>query len=542
MHVAAVAPEVTEEISLPPLGAEVRALLVWPRFPPSFWGFNAMLDVLPEKSVLPPLGLITVAALCPPHWKLRLIDRAFDELGDEDLRWANLVMISAMHAQREDAVNTLQRARALGVRTIIGGPFASSQPSFFTELADHLVIGEPDDVFAGIARDLEEGTAKALYHVHDKPELADSPIPRFDLLAMQKYSSLSVQFSRGCPFQCEFCDIITIYGRKPRTKAPSRLLAELDAIREAGWRKQVFIVDDNFIGNHKRALELALELAEWQKKHEHPFIFYTEASIDLAQREQLIDAMVAANFFYVFIGVETPDATALKEAKKFQNLGLNQLDCIHFIQRRGLWVTAGFIIGFDSDTSDIFDRQVEFIERSAILWAMTGFLQAPPTTPLFERVRKEGRLIETSLATSNFSSPNFVTRLPLVELLAGLCSMLRRIYSPDAFVKRAIRTLEYWNPKAQQHAPPVSFWYQFKVVIGSLWKQGLLGDYRKQYWELLGQLLGRWGRDRRKLYLGFVMLLSAHHFLRYARDVIEELESEIARIESSSRTAALGSE
>jgi radical SAM superfamily enzyme YgiQ (UPF0313 family) len=486
-----------------------------------------MLALLPERAVLPPLGLLTVAALCPSHWELRLIDLAFEELSDDDMRWANLIMVSAMHAQRADTVRTLDRARALGVRTIIGGPFVSSQPSFFETLADHIVIGEPDDVFEQIARDLEKGEAQHVYHIHDKPDLSRTPAPRFDLLKLDNYSSLSVQFSRGCPFQCEFCDIITIYGRKPRTKPTQKLIAELDAIREAGWRKQVFLVDDNFIGNHKRALELALELGEWQERHHHPFIFYTEASIDLAQRVELLDAMARANFFYVFIGVETPDAAALTEAKKFQNLRLDALDCIHFIQRRGLWVTAGFIVGFDSDTSDIFDRQVEFIENAAIPWAMTGFLQAPPTTPLFDRVRKEGRLIETSEATSNFSPPNFVTVLPLPELLSGLRSMLHRIYSPEAFCNRAIRALEYWNPRAHQHAPPVAFWYQFKVVLGSMWQQGVRGNYRRQYWDFLGKLVGRWGRDRRKLYLGFVALLSAHHFLKYAADIVRELDAEL---------------
>ena len=523
---------VSREALLPPLGASVRALLVWPRFPPSFWGFDDMLALLPEKAVLPPLGLLTVAALCPSHWQLRLIDLAFDELRDDDLRWASLVMVSAMHAQRADAVRTLERARALGVRTIIGGPFVSSQPGFFDALADHLVIGEPDDVFGAIAANLENGTARHVYEVHEKPDLSRTPTPRFDLLKMDNYSCLSVQFSRGCPFQCEFCDIITIYGRRPRTKPTERLLAELDAIREAGWRKQVFVVDDNFIGNHKRALELANAMAAWQERHHHPFIFYTEASIDLAQREDLIEAMVRANFFYVFIGVETPDAAALTEAKKFQNLRLDALECIHFIQRRGLWVTAGFIVGFDCDASDIFDRQVEFIERAAIPWAMTGFLQAPPTTPLFERVRREGRLLESSLATSNFSPPNFVTRLPLRELLGGLRGMLLRVYDPDAFCRRAIRALEYWNPRSHQHAPPVSLWYQVKVVLASMWRQGVLGSYRKEYWTFLGQLVGRWGTDRRKLYLGFVTLLSAQHFLRYAEEVVNEIEAEMRAAET----------
>ena len=516
---------------LAPLGRDVRALLVWPAFPPSFWSFDSTLDLLPEKAVLPPLGLITVAALCPAHWLLRLVDLAFDDLGDEDLRWANLVMISAMHAQRAGAVHVLERARALGVRTIVGGPFVSSQPEFFLPLADHLVIGEPDDVFAGITADLETGRAQRVYRIEQKPDLSRTPPPRFDLLKLETYTSLSVQFSRGCPFQCEFCDIITIYGRKARTKTPARLLAELDIIRRAGWRKQVFIVDDNFIGNPKGALELAQELGDWQERHEYPFIFYTEASIDLARREALIEAMVRANFFYVFIGVETPDAAALREAKKFQNLALDPLDSIHFIQRRGLWVTAGFIVGFDSDTGDIFDRQADFIHRAAIPWAMTGFLQAPPTTPLFERMKREGRLIETSQAVSNFNSPNFKTRLPLGELLGGLRGMLLRIYSPEAFFERAIHALERWKPRARQHTPPVSFGYRVRVVVGSLWRQGVCGGYRRRYWRFLGELIVRWARDPRKMYIGFLTLLSAHHFIRYAADVAKDLEQEMRTAE-----------
>jgi radical SAM superfamily enzyme YgiQ (UPF0313 family) len=494
-----------------------------------------MLDIVPEESVLPPLGLITVAALCPPHWQLRLVDLAFDELGDEDLRWANLVMVSAMHAQRAGSVEVLRRARALGARTMIGGPFVSSEPTFFADLADHLVLGEPDEVFAAIARDLEGGSARHVYHVHDRPDLSLTPAPRFDLLKMEKYSSLSVQFSRGCPFQCEFCDIITIYGRRPRTKSVRQLVAELDLIREAGWRKQVFLVDDNFIGNHRRALELARELGAWQRRHGYPFVFYTEASVDLARREELIQAMVEANFFYVFVGVETPDAAGLREAKKIQNLSVDPLDAVRFIQRRGLWVTAGFIVGFDSDRPDIFDRQVDYIEKAAIPWAMTGFLQAPPTTPLFERMAREGRLVESSQAVSNFSVPNFVTRMPLPELLAGLRGVLQRLYAPEAFLRRGVRALEHWKPRRDQHAPPVPLRYRVSVVARSLWWQGVRGEYRRSYWDFLIRLVVRWRRDPRKLYLGFIVLLSAHHFIRYAARVVRELESAMREAGASPR-------
>jgi radical SAM superfamily enzyme YgiQ (UPF0313 family) len=486
-----------------------------------------LLEIAPEGAIMPPLGLITVAALCPEHWQIRLVDRAFEELEAGDLEWANLVMVSAMHAQREDAFRTLELARALGRRTIVGGPYASSQPEVLAPLADHVVAGEPDDTFGQIARELELGTAKAVYRIADKPDLRNTPPPRFDLLNLSRYTSMPVQFSRGCPFQCEFCDIITIYGRRPRTKSPGQLIAELDLLREAGWNKQVFIVDDNFIGNHRKALELAEALASWQERHHHPFIFHTEASIDLAQRPGLIDAMVRANFLYVFIGVETPSVQSLQETKKFQNLRCDQLESIRYIQLRGLWVTAGFIVGFDSDGADIFDRQIEFIERAAIPWAMVGVLQAPPTTALFDRLLREGRLILESTATSNFSPPDFRTVMPLADLLGGMRRLLLEIYPPERFYERAWRSLAGWRPRKAQHAPPVGILYQIQVVLRSLWIQGVRAPYRAVYWRFLARLLARWSGDRRKLWLGFVVLMSGHHFISYAAETAAELSSAI---------------
>ena len=257
--------------SFPPLGTNLKVLLVWPRFPPSFWGFEGVLQMLPEAAMTPPLGLITVAALCPSTWTLRLLDHAFDEITDDDYRWADLVMVSSMHAQRVDALAVLAGARACGTRTFIGGPWASSEPERLEKFADHVLVGEAEEVLAGIAADLEQGTARAVYKVADKPDMSASPIPRFDLLRREMYTSMPVQFSRGCPFQCEFCDIITIYGRRPRVKAPAQLIAELDMLRSLGWRNEVFIVDDNFIGNSKNALALAHELTEWGNRNGRPF-------------------------------------------------------------------------------------------------------------------------------------------------------------------------------------------------------------------------------------------------------------------------------
>jgi radical SAM superfamily enzyme YgiQ (UPF0313 family) len=510
-----------------PLGPAPKVLLVWPRFPSSFWTFDGILDMVPMQADHPPLGLLTVAALCPKNWTLRLIDRSFEDLFDEDLLWADLVMVSGMRVQKDDIREILLRARALDRRTIIGGPFASSEPELLLRWADHVVVGEPDEVFPEIASHLESGAARRLYAVKEKPDVSRTPMPRFDLLKIAKYGSMDVQFSRGCPFQCEFCDIITIYGRRPRTKRPAQLLAELDALLELGWRDQVFIVDDNFIGNHKLAFELAVELQEWQKRRGYPLLFYTEASIDLAQKTELIDAMVKANFFYVFVGIESPSSKSLKEAKKFQNLRRDPLECVHVIQSQGLWVMAGFIIGFDSDTEEIFEQQREFIERAAIPWAMAGFLQAPPTTPLYDRMLQEGRLLMDTTATSNFDPPNFKTLLPLPVLLKGFKETLSSLYAPSAFYDRCYRSLWKWKSREPQKAPEIALGSMLGIFVRSIVRQGLLSNYRGAYWKFFVRLIGHWPRDPRKFSLGYMMLLSGNHFIPYARRVVGQLDIEL---------------
>ena len=507
--------------------------MVWPKFPPSFWGFEGMLPMIPEQSIMPPLGLITVAALCPPNWTIRLIDHAFEELRDEDLLWADIVMVSAMHAQRADARSILSRARGLGRRTFIGGPWASSEPEVVAADADHVLVGEAEEAFAGIASALERGTAQAMYRISEKPDMSRSPVPRYDLLKLDRYVAMPVQFSRGCPFQCDFCDIITIYGRRPRLKGSEQLIAELDTLRELGWRNEVFIVDDNFIGNYKQAQQLCLDLAKWQNQHKHPFSFYTEASIDLADKTDLLAAMVEANFMYVFLGIETPSAEALKGSKKFQNLRADSVTQIRKIQDSGLWVLGGFIVGFDSDDETIFQRQLEFIDKTSITWAMAGVLQAPPTTPLFDRMKREGRLIENSEATSNFSPPNFRTTLPLPVLLRGLATLLTGLYEPEPFFRRAYRSLEAWKPRKSQIPPDPPLLYTMKIWLRSVWTQGIRSDYRREYWRFFALMTWNWARQPARLWLGFMVLLSAHHFLNYAKQVTADLEREVKSIEGS---------
>jgi radical SAM superfamily enzyme YgiQ (UPF0313 family) len=509
-----------------PLGPAIKVLMVWPRFPASFWSLGEVMEIVPERSLVPPLGLITVATLCPKQWTIRLVDLAFEELNDQDILWADLVMVSAMAVQREGMRQTLERASRLNRRTMVGGPYASSEPEALLPLADHIVVGEPDEIFEEIASDLERGTARRVYRVTEKPDVRATPVPRFDLLALDKYTLMSVQFSRGCPFTCEFCDIITIYGRRPRTKSSLQLIGELDALLQLGWRKDVFVVDDNFIGNHKAALELALDLEKWQRRNGYPFAFFTEASIDLSSRPELLDAMVKANFCRVFIGIESPSVESLKETKKFQNLRRDPLDSIRSIQRHGLWVMGGFIVGFDSDPPDIFERQIEFVERAAIPWAMTGVLQAPPTTPLYDRMRTEGRLLDSNPEPSNFDPPNFRTVLPLPELLEGTRRMLLTLYDPGRFYERVLDSLGHWQPQPEQRASGISLLYLLTSLLKSFWKQGVLSDYRRAYWGYMRRLMLRWGWHPQKRRLGFELALSGHHFIRYARKVAESLEAE----------------
>jgi radical SAM superfamily enzyme YgiQ (UPF0313 family) len=514
---------------LPPLGPNLKALLVWPRFPPSFWGFEGALDMTPEEAITPPLGLVTVAALCPASWTLKLLDHSFDEVTDEDLRGADLVMVSAMHAQRADAMAILRRARSLGTRTFIGGPWASSEPDVVQLEADHVMVGEAEEVFAAIALALENGTAQRVYHVTQKPDLSASPLPRFDLLRMDKYTSMPVQFARGCPFQCDFCDIITIYGRKVRGKSPAQLIAELDRLRELGWHGEVFIVDDNFIGNRKHSLDLCRDLAKWGEALGKPFSFYTQASVDLADRPELMEAMVAANFMYVFLGIESPSAEALKGSKKFQNLKRDTLEQVRIIQQNGLWVMAGFIVGFDSDDETIFERQREFIEQSAIPWAMAGVLQAPPTTPLFDRMKAEGRYIEDSEAISNFSAPNFRTIMPLPTLLRGLSRLLADLYDPKTYFERALRSLEAWQPRPGQKPKYTTLLYDLRILASSIWTQGVRSSYRREYWSFFGTLVRRYRSSPAHMWMGISLLLTAQHFLIYSRHVSEELARDSAR-------------
>ncbi|MFZ1014861.1 MAG: B12-binding domain-containing radical SAM protein [Terracidiphilus sp.] len=469
----------------------MNALLICPQMPETFWSFKYALSFLGKRAAQPPLGLMTIAALLPKHWNKRLIDTNVERLHNRDLAWADVVLLSGMHIQRDALVAIVDHCRALGVRTVVGGPITSSLTTADLK-ADHVVIGEAEGLIACLAQDLEQGTARAVYHAAQKPEMQTSPLPDLSLIKMKRYSTMTVQYSRGCPFNCEFCDIIEIYGRRPRTKEVAQVLAELDQLRAAGWREAVFIVDDNFIGNKARAKELCVALAEWRRQYKTSFDFNTEASLNLADDPELMQLMKDAGFKSVFLGIETPDESGLIASNKLQNTRRNLLDSIAAIQSYGIQVMGGFILGFDTDREDIFDHMVDFIQHSGIPVAMVGLLQAMPGTQLFRRLRQEGRILDAGNGDNTADRLNFLPHMDTTRLVEGYRSVLKRIYSCEAYYERVKLYLSRAQPRPdernQGERKSRQRWMtrgNARAFVTSVIRQGVFGRDRRSYWKFL---------------------------------------------------------
>jgi radical SAM superfamily enzyme YgiQ (UPF0313 family) len=464
----------------------MNALLIYPEFPDTYWSFKHALKFLGKRAAQPPLGLMTVAALLPKAWKKRLVDTNVERLRDRDLDWADVALISAMHIQRESLAAIVERCRARGLRTVVGGPIASSLSAADLK-ADHVVIGEAESLIADLALSLEEGTAKPVYQAAERPEMSSSPLPDLSLIKMNRYSTMAVQYSRGCPFNCEFCDIIEIYGRRPRTKSVAQVLAELDQLRAAGWREAVFIVDDNFIGNKARAKELCTALAQWRSQFKISFDFNTEASLNLADDPELMQMMKDAGFISVFLGIETPDESGLLACNKLQNTRRSLLDSVATIQSYGMQVMGGFILGFDTDSDDIFDRMVEFIQKSGIPIAMVGLLQAMPGTQLFRRLWSEGRILDVGHGDNTDDKLNFLPRMDPARLVEGYRSVLKRIYSCEAYYERVRLYLSRTYPRSSDRNTRQQ-WLTVgnaRAFVTSIIRQGVFGRQRGSYWKFL---------------------------------------------------------
>src|SRR5262245_35307030 len=467
----------------------MKTLLVYPEFPDTYWSFRHALSFEGKRSAYPPLGLLTVSAMLPEAWERRLVDMNIQPLKSSDIKWADVVFASAMIVQKDSLRRVVELCKAEGKRVVIGGPYATSGAKHLPQ-ADHIFLGEAETTLPEFIRDLERGAPKRIYQAAERPSLSAAPIPDFHLADLRRYSAMPVQYSRGCPFQCEFCDIIEIYGRAPRTKSNEQMLAELDALFRIGWRGTVFIVDDNFIGNKRNVKRLLPVLADWSERHGRPFSFITEASLNLAEDEELLDGMRRAGFRRVFLGIETPVAASLKEAQKGQNLRGNLLDSVRKIQSHGLEVMAGFIVGFDNDPDDIFERQTEFIRASAIPLAMVGLLTALPGTQLWRRLEREGRLLAESTGNNTDGSLNFIPKIDAARLVEGYNTIMRTLYSPAEYYQRALDCLERVvadEPEPRRSGMINDLKTLFRIVV----MLGICDSARADFWRYIGRAYAR---------------------------------------------------
>jgi radical SAM superfamily enzyme YgiQ (UPF0313 family) len=462
----------------------MKVLLVYPEFPDTYWSFRHALTFEGKRSAFPPLGLLTVSAMLPESWERRLVDMNVRRLRDADIEWADVVFASAMIVQKDSLERVVELCKARGKRTVVGGPYVSTSAEHLPD-ADHIFVGEAEATLHEFVGDLERGEPRRFYRAAERPALTATPVPDFRLAELDQYSAMSVQYSRGCPFSCEFCDIIEIYGRVPRTKTNAQMLAELDALRAAGWRGLVFIVDDNFIGNKRNVRTLLPELIEWSERHGRPFSFITEASVNLAEDDSLLGMMRRANFRRVFLGIETPVEESLKQAQKGQNTRRDLLESVRKIQSYGMEVMAGFIVGFDNDPEDIFDRQISFIRESAIPLAMVGLLTALPDTQLWRRLKREGRLLKESSGSNTESSLNFVPRMDAARLVEGYKKILRTIYSPAEYYQRALDCLSHLTQGPEpRRTSLLRDAAAFARVVLTL---GVRDPARAEFWRYLGR-------------------------------------------------------
>jgi radical SAM superfamily enzyme YgiQ (UPF0313 family) len=481
----------------------LKILLVYPEFPDTFWSFKHALKFVRKKAGAPPLGLLTVAAMLPSEWEKRLVDLNVTSLTQKDLAWADYVFVSAMIVQRDSARALIARCKESGVKVVAGGPLFTMEHEQFPGV-DHFVLNEAELTLPPFLADLADGSAQHIYTTTEFPGIGQTPVPLWRLADLRHYDTVSVQFSRGCPFSCDFCNVTALLGHRPRTKTAAQIITELDSLYALGWRKGIFFVDDNFIGNKKQLKsEVLPALIEWRRgKVGMPFS--TEVSINLADDTELLGLMTQAGFDTVFVGIETPNEDSLAECSKTQNKGRNLVESVKKLQSAGLQVQGGFIVGFDSDTPSIFQQQIDFIQRSGIVTAMVGLLQAPPGTRLYERMRREGRLVNEMSGDNVDGSTNIVPKMGLEALRQGYRQILDQIYAPQFYYERVMTFLrEYQPPRARVHLE-----LQYVLALGrSIYQLGIRGVERAHYWKLF-----LWTLFRRPRLFPLAITLSIYGF------------------------------
>ncbi len=515
----------------------MRTLFVYPEFPKTFWSYEKILELVNRKVLLPPLGLVTVAALLPQHWQMKLVDRNVREVTEAEWNWAELVVISGMIVQKSDMAAQIAKAKERGLPVAVGGPFASSTPDApELNLVDFKVLDEGEITLPMFIEAIERGDTSGRFSSNgEKPDVTSTPVPRFDLLELDAYDSMSVQFSRGCPFQCEFCDIIVLYGRKPRTKNPEQLVAELQALYDLGWRRSIFLVDDNFIGNKRNAKLLLPAMRDWLSERGYPFSFATEASVDLAADDDLLQLMAECRFESVFLGIETPDEASLSVAGKHQNTRSSLEDAVDHITSYGIRVMAGFIIGFDGELAGAGDRIVRFVSLTGIPAAMMGMLQALPNTGLWHRLEKEGRLIQEKADAKGVNQTNllnFVPTRPIREIAQEYVQAFCELYEPNAYIDRVTHYyLKMGKPRWHSfykseksdisRLPSLTDIRALSIVI---WRQGVKRNTRFRFWKSLATIAMR---NPQLLEQFLVVLAHNEHFQEYRGVVTKEIEDQM---------------
>ncbi len=489
----------------------MNALLIYPEFPDTFWSFKHALKFIRKKASFPPLGLLTVATMLPEEWAKRLVDANVAKLTDKDLKWADYAFFSSMVVQQKSAHQLIKQCKEAGVKIVAGGPLFTSEHEQFKDV-DHFVLNEAELTLPSFLEDLKNGCAKPIYNTPEFADIRETPAPLWKLADLKKYASMSIQYTRGCPYQCEFCDVTALFGRRTRTKNTEQIIAELDTFYKQGWRGNVFFVDDNLIGN-RRSLkkDLLPALIKWQKNHKG-ITFNTEVSINLAKDEELLQMMFEAGFNTVFVGIETPDTDSLAECGKSQNKDRDLAEDVRIIQRAGLQVQAGFIVGFDNDTPSIFQRQIDFIQKTGIVTAMVGLLQAPTGTRLYDRLKKEGRLLGRMTGDNADGSTNIIpNNMDADTCREGYKTILKHIYSPENYYKR-IMTLfkEYKTPKFKG---TIKFEH-ILALLSSSYHLGILGKERFQFWNLM-----LWTTlHRRELFpLAVTLAIYGYHFRKVSQ-------------------------
>jgi len=494
----------------------MRVLLVYPQIPDTFWSFKHALRFASRKAAFPPLGLLTVAAMLPSEWEKKLIDMNVARLSDKDLRWADIVFISAMVVQQESVRQVIDRCKAVGVRTVAGGPlFRPGYEDAALNDVDHIISGEAEDILPRFLADLERGDAAPAYLAEEFPDITTTPVPLWSLVDTKQYQLMSLQYSRGCPFNCEFCDIVLMNGHVPRTKSREQVLAELTALYDHGWRGSVFFTDDNFIGNkHKLKGEILPAIIEWNRSREYPFSFLTEASINLADDETLMQMMVDAGFDTVFVGIESPNEESLLECNKLPNKGRDLLAAVKTIQSHGLQVQGGFIVGFDGDPPSIFQSQISFIQKSGIVTAMVGVLMAPPGTPLYKRLEAEGRLLRGGTGNNTDGTTNIVPKMGLQRLTEGYRRVVSTIYSPRYYYERVRTFLQEYRPHSN-HRTQYSPRY-IKALLKCMWAIGVRHSGRAEFWRLYAWTLSH---KPRCFPLFITFAIQGYHYRKVAETV-----------------------